>query len=142
MELITITVQLLAQLNFVAVLAAAVAAFVLGFLWYGPVFGKIWMKYMGISHEDAKKVSQKKMIPGYIATFITVFVESMFLLFFTLLLQTAFWHAALMIWVGFIVFQMTGIVFWEGRPWGLFVINAGYRLANLLLIGFVLSFFF
>ncbi|HLD39833.1 MAG TPA: DUF1761 family protein, partial [Candidatus Nanoarchaeia archaeon] len=33
--------------NYLAVLVAAIAAYVVGFLWYGPVFGKKWMALMG-----------------------------------------------------------------------------------------------
>ncbi|MBI3341870.1 DUF1761 domain-containing protein, partial [Candidatus Curtissbacteria bacterium] len=35
------------QINYMAVVAAAVVNMVLGFLWYGPLFGKPWMKMMG-----------------------------------------------------------------------------------------------
>src|SRR5713226_2516090 len=30
-------------MNWVAIIVATVAAMVIGFLWYGPVFGKTWM---------------------------------------------------------------------------------------------------
>ena len=36
-------------INLAAVLAAALAAFVLGFLWHGPLFGKLWMRLMGFT---------------------------------------------------------------------------------------------
>ena len=32
----------------VAVLLAAVISYVIGFAWYGPIFGKTWMKLMKI----------------------------------------------------------------------------------------------
>src|SRR5688572_10304000 len=35
------------QINMVAVLVAVVANFILGFLWYTPLFGKAWAKQMG-----------------------------------------------------------------------------------------------
>lgn len=142
MELIRITFLLLLQLNYVAVVVAAIAAFVLGFLWYGPIFGKKWMKYSGISAESMKKVSQKDMIGPYAVTFLTAFIETTFLLFFALILQTQLWHAAVLIWFGFILFNSMGIVFWDNKPWGLYFINVGYRLVNLLVMGFVLSFFY
>lgn len=142
MELITITIDLLGQLNYLAVLVAALAAFVLGFLWYGPVFGKQWMGYMGFTQEDVKKTPKNKMTVAYVITFVSGFVEAMFLLFFTLLLQTQFWHVAIMIWIGFIVFAETGVATWGGKSWGLFVLNAGHRLVNLLLMGYILSLFF
>jgi len=44
------------EINFVAVVVAAVAYFVLGWVWYSPeVFGKAWMKELKISAKDIKK---------------------------------------------------------------------------------------
>lgn len=37
--------------NYIAVILAAVAANVLGFIWYGPLLGKQWMKLSGMSQE-------------------------------------------------------------------------------------------
>lgn len=141
MQLLKITLDLLLQLDYVPILVAAVITFVLGFLWYGPVFGKQWVGYMGITEEQAKSVSQKKMIPGYVVTFLGNVVTITFLLFFTFLAGTTFWHMALLIWIGFIVFDEMGAVFWMKKPWGFFFINAGYRLVMLLLAGYILSLF-
>lgn len=38
----------LTDVNWLAIVAAAVAAFVVGFLWYGPLFGKRWADAMGL----------------------------------------------------------------------------------------------
>ena len=42
----------LSGLNWLAILVATVAAFVLGGLWYGPLFGKAWMAALGKTEED------------------------------------------------------------------------------------------
>jgi len=36
----------------VPVLAALVAMCIVGFVWYGPLFGKAWSKYTGIKEND------------------------------------------------------------------------------------------
>jgi hypothetical protein len=41
--------------SLIATLAATVASFVLGALWYGPLFGKSWMKENGFTEEDLRK---------------------------------------------------------------------------------------
>lgn len=38
-------------INWLAVLAASVSAFVVGGLWYGPIFGKAWSNVTGITDE-------------------------------------------------------------------------------------------
>lgn len=40
------------DVNYLAVLAATVWMMVLGFLWYGPLFGKAWLQAIGKSREE------------------------------------------------------------------------------------------
>ena len=42
----------LAVLNWLAIVLATASAFVLGGIWYGPLFGKQWMAEYGFSEED------------------------------------------------------------------------------------------
>lgn len=43
-----------ADINYLAVLVAAVSSFVVGALWYGPILGKAWIKEIGKTEEDLK----------------------------------------------------------------------------------------
>jgi hypothetical protein len=46
------------QLNFIAILAAAVVPLLLGYVWYNPkVFGNAWMASSGITMEKAKSAN-------------------------------------------------------------------------------------
>jgi Protein of unknown function (DUF1761) len=50
------------EINWIALLLAAVSTLVVGFIWYNPkVFGTIWMKEAGISHEDGKDFNMVKI---------------------------------------------------------------------------------
>jgi hypothetical protein len=49
------------QINFLAVLASTILAFVLGGLWYGPFFGKVWMNENGFTEEGLKKANMAKI---------------------------------------------------------------------------------
>ena len=52
------------NLNMAAILVAVVVNFFIGFIWYTPLFGKIWGKEMGY---DAKtKPDPKVMVKGMI----------------------------------------------------------------------------
>ena len=44
----------LGAINWLAVLVAVVAAQVLGFLWYGPLFSKQWMAALGRTQEEIR----------------------------------------------------------------------------------------
>jgi hypothetical protein len=42
------------QINFIAALLVGVASMAMGFVWYGPLFAKMWMKEIGMSEETMK----------------------------------------------------------------------------------------
>jgi len=135
------------DVNYFAVLLAAVAAMAVGFAWYSPVmFGKPWMKLMGYttkSIEEAKKGMGKMYALSMAASLITAYVLThimvMSINFFqsdplSTGLTSAFW-----VWLGFVApVQMTDVIF-GGKQWKLFSINTGYQLTSLLIMGIVLS---
>jgi len=47
------------ELNYLAIIAAAIASMLIGWLWYGPLFGKQWMKLAGLKKSDMKKMKKK-----------------------------------------------------------------------------------
>ena len=44
-----------ASINWLAVLVATVMTFLLGGVWYGPLFGKLWQRHMGLSDAQLKQ---------------------------------------------------------------------------------------
>lgn len=139
-------------INYWAVLVAAIVNFVLGFLWYGPIFGKYWTHLMGWTKEHMEEMMRDpkmktKMYTNYIITFIgsllIAFVLAHALVFgsaFTLIygvsagLMVGFWN-----WLGFIAPITLTPVLWEGKSWKLWVLNAGYYLVALLVMGVILA---
>jgi hypothetical protein len=65
------------HLNYVHVLVVSVAGFMLGWLWFGTLFGKLWMKEMKITEERMKECQQKGMagyfIKGFLFTLLGTF---------------------------------------------------------------------
>jgi hypothetical protein len=65
------------NINFLALLLAALSSLVVGFIWYNPrVFGTIWMKEIGMKEEDMKGGNMFKMLAG---TFVYAFLISFIL---------------------------------------------------------------
>ena len=128
------------MVNYLAILVAAVVAYVIGALWYSPLlFGKMWMS---LSKVDPKKMKMNPA-PGYIIGFLTTLIMAYVLGFFLELseaatavdgLTTAFW-----IWLGFLATTMLGSVLWEGKPLKLYVLNAAHSLVSILIMGVVLA---
>ncbi len=131
------------SINYSAVLVAALASMALGFLWFGPVFGKPWMKYMGFTRKDVEKSKRKGMAATYFMGFLGSLVTSYVLAHFVFYtgavdvfggMVTGFY-----IWLGFVATVLLGTVLWEGKPLGMYALNAGYYLVNLAVMGAILA---
>ncbi|MDP2665998.1 MAG: DUF1761 domain-containing protein [Candidatus Diapherotrites archaeon] len=128
--------------NWVAVIVAAIAAQVIGYLWYSQgVFGKDWMKELGISPKEMKKEMkgmEATMIKGFLGSLIMAYILAQFLLH-TLAVSladgmlTAFWA-----WLGFIAVVMYGGVLWEKKSEKWFWMSSLYYLVSLLVMAIIL----
>ena len=127
------------DVSIVGAVAAAIATFVLGFIWYGPLFGKRWMRYAGIKEQGMKKDGMAMvMIGGLVTSFISAYVLGIFL-------ETAVSSdlmTALMVgflaWLGFQATILAGSVLWEMKPVSLFMLNAAYQLVAALMMSAIL----
>ncbi len=135
------------SINYLSVFIAAVAQMVVGFLWYGPVFGKKWMELSGISPEKMKAGQSSGMGKSYAIMFIgsllTSYILAHALIFAEAYLQVSGLSAGLMVgalnWLGFVAPVTVGAVLWEGKPWMLWVLNSGFYLFSLLVMGAILA---
>lgn len=134
------TVNVVGQINFLAVLVAALSSFIIGWLWYGPLFGRKWLGYMGYTEEDLKKGSMPMpaiMGVNYAATVLAAFAIAMFLGPES---DASFgMFAGLMIAVFWIGTSRLNDVLYEDKPWGLFFINVGYYVVVYILMGGILG---
>jgi hypothetical protein len=127
------------EFNVLAVLAAALATFVLGGLWYSPaLFGKAWQREAGVSDEQMR-TSNKARIFGlaFLLSLIAAFVFAMFLgprPPVNLGLGAGF--SAGLCWVA----ASFGINYlFEQRSFKLWLINAGYHTLQFTIIGLILA---
>ena len=132
--------------NYVSVFAAAIAAMGLGFLWYGPIFGKQWKYLMGLTDESMKQTTLtpgQAMAGGFVMTLIMAYVLAHALIFASTYLRASGISAGLMAgfwnWLGFVVPVTAGTYLWEGKPLKLWGLNASYYLASLLIMGGILA---
>lgn len=49
------------EINWLAVLAASLVGFIIGAIWYGPLFGKAWMKIVGLTEKDSANAYMGKI---------------------------------------------------------------------------------
>ena len=135
-------------INYWAVLVCAIVAIGIGIVWYGPLFGKKWMKLIDMKMpEEITPAMKREMYKSYVVTAISSFVMAYVLahtLYFATVvtrmtgveagLQVALWS-----WIGFVVPVSLLSVTWEGRPWKYWFIVAGYYLVTLAVMGVILS---
>ena len=55
--------EFLTQANWIAVVVGAIFNLVLGGLWYGPLFGKVWLGVIGKKQEDIQSSATMYMLP-------------------------------------------------------------------------------
>jgi hypothetical protein len=134
--------------NYFAVLTAGIAAMVVGFLWYGPLFGKEWMRLVGLTAEKMEK-AKKKMGQTYAIMFAGSLVMAWILFHFI-------WYAApgaftlfiavkvaIYAWIGFVAtVSLSRILFSpERKSMRLFMIENGYTLVTLVVMALIFFLF-
>lgn len=65
------------EMNFLALFLIALIPLVIGFVWYGPLFGNAWMKEMGFTKES---LEGKNMTLTFILSYVFSLFVAMFLL--------------------------------------------------------------
>ncbi len=129
------------HLNHLAIISSAVFLWVLGAVWYSPaLFAKPWMALLGITPDPSKR---KGLVGGMIASFIGDLILALVLSHFVIWsgASTIGWGAfvGFVSWLGFIAAPNLPQGIYEGRPVRLFLINAGYWLVGLLVVGALLA---
>lgn len=129
------------EVNYLGVLAAAVVNMAVGFVWYGPLFGKMWKNLMGITDESMKNMKMKpmtSMVYGFITALVMAFVLDRFVLASGVVAWEEVCRLTVWIWLGFMAPIAASAYIWEGKPFKLFVLNALELLVALYLMGLTL----
>ena len=122
----------------IAVLVTALAGFVIGSLWYGPLFSKAWMRESGVTPGNMTTAQSVRLFgAAYVVNVIIAFGLAM------LIGDHHSLHGGLH--TGFFVslmFMATAIgmtYLFERRSMKLFLINAGYQVVNVTVMGAILG---
>jgi Protein of unknown function (DUF1761) len=127
------------EINWIAVVVAAVASFALGGLWYSPVlFGKAWQRETGLSDEKLKQGNMVKIFG--LSLVLSLLAAWNFANFLgprpSIVFGTAVGASAGLLWVA----SSFGINYlFERKSFKLFLINGGYHTVQFAIIGLVLA---
>ena len=126
------------DINWLAVLAAAFSAFLLGGLWYSPaMFMKTWQRGAGLTDEQLKAGNPAKIYGGaFVLSLIAAATFAMFLGKLPVAEATAYGFCAGLAWVA----ASFGINYlFEHRPLSLLMVNGGYHTLQFTLYGLILG---
>ena len=125
------------RMNYVAVVATGMAAFILSIFWYSPIlFGGIWQKYR---HDPNPAIPEWTMGFAPLREIIASFVVA----YCIVRLKLDDWRQAaklmLLLWVAFHAVGMAGAVLWDNMKWELGAVHAGDWLMKMLFMGITLT---
>ena len=127
-----------AGLNWWAILVATAAAFVLGYAWYGPVFGKAWLAALGKTEDDVQP-SATPFVVSFVAALATCIVVAALMLGLGMTGVANGAVLGLVTGVGFIAASMASDTAFCGWGWKLWAIQAGYRVAYSIIMGAIIG---
>lgn len=125
------------DINFLAIIVSTIVTMILGMLWYGPIFGKTWMKLSGMKEKDMKHPGSA-IVMGLINTFVMVLALALLLE----ITQPVSMREALvqggLVAIGFAATNEASDSIWGGSPWPLTLLNAAYALIGTLIASAIL----
>lgn len=128
-------------MNWLAIICAAIAYWILGFIWYSALFGKIWAAAL---EQRGMKLERGGMVPKMIGTFIANFVAAVVMarllermkgvpdIFHGLRVGAA-------MGIGFSGTALTIQYLWESKPFKVWLIDAAYHLLGCIVLGAILG---
>lgn len=125
-------------INWWAVLVATALAFVLGGIWYGPVFGQAWLAALGKT-EDEIEPSPRPFIISFFTALLTAIVLAWLVVELGVVGPIDGAILGLVTGIGFIATAMASDSAFCGWSLKLFLIQAGYRVTYAVIMGAVLG---
>lgn len=127
-------------INIWAILVAALVNLAIGAIWYSPfLFGKNWQKLARVDDKQMQHEKGKKYGLMAVGSLVGAYVVAHFIQYAGAVTaldgaKTGFW-----LWLGLVATFTGASYIFEGRRKKLLLINIGYPLLSLLIIGAILA---
>ncbi len=118
-------------LSFWSIVGVIVALQIVGFLWYGPIWGKLWSRETGISPDAVSKSQMKKKTLQHLILLIVKVVGFAALIPY---ISGSLFVVFGLIWVGTTLPGILMSVIWERLPYKVALIGLGMEIVNLAII--------
>ena len=131
------------DINYLAVLIAAIVYYVGGALWYSPIlFGKTWMGLVGLTEEKMKegqKEAWKSYLIGGISAILISYGIARIEAYLDVITDGAGLHVGFWTWICFVITTMATNTAFAGRSFKLLLIDGGYHLYGFVVMGVILA---
>lgn len=131
------------DINYPAVIVAAIIYYAGGALWYSPVlFGKSWMGLVGLTEEklnEAKKDAWKSYLSAFIAALLISYGLARLEAYMNVITIAGGFHTGFWTWFCFVLTTMTTNNSFAGRPVKLLLLDGGYHLYGFIVISVILA---
>ncbi|NNG16403.1 MAG: DUF1761 domain-containing protein [Gemmatimonadales bacterium] len=130
------------DLNYLAIVVAALVFFIVGGIWYAAVFGKPWQNALSLNPEETAQAQQD--FPKALAVwFLSGLIISFVLANFARALGAASFGSGIMVgfwtWLGFALPLNLNSLAFEKRAPHVFLINVGFYWVTFALMGGILA---
>ena len=128
-------------INLVTVLVAAAVNFFIGFMFHGPIGGKMWMKLANIVPTGKEKFSDMvpQMVKSYFMNVVAAYVLGVLIVGTGVMGVYEGMMLAFMVWLGFIVTSSSMDVIWMKGNVKLWLYESGVALLSFLAMGAILA---
>ncbi|MEO6077312.1 MAG: DUF1761 domain-containing protein [Candidatus Andersenbacteria bacterium] len=131
------------SVSIIAIIGGGIVSMIIGYVWYGPLFGKRWAQLQGWSMEDMRAKQSQNMAKSYGMMFVGSLVLATVLGMFARTVGALTLGDGAMLglyaWLGFAAPLLLGTVLWEGKSWKLYGLNAGYYLVQFVVVGAIVT---
>jgi hypothetical protein len=130
------------DINVVAIISAAVAAMVVGWLWFGLLFRKPWTRLAALDERPAPKsavIYPIALVVNLVGAFVLNYVASASQIANQNSLLEAALYSAVFLWVAFAAGRALITTVFEARSVKLFLINTGHDLVVMLVMAVVIG---
>ena len=128
------------HINYLAVIIAAIANYVIATIWYAALFRNVWKKLSGVTD---MKPSALTMALSLVGSFVLSFV-----LYHSIVFGNAYFKivgikgglmGGIFGWLGYIAPVTLTAKLYERKRWGLWLLDNAFWLISLLIMGVILS---
>lgn len=122
---------------YIAAIIGTISSFVVGCLWYSVIFGKSWRSLMNFSDDKVKEIFvPKRIITAFLFEWIGTACITGLLFNSSINLEVSLLMVSITV-----VFTSAKLAIFDGKNFLLILINQGYNLISVLIIGLSFSLF-